>query len=193
MSDDKASLEQVVAEYLREDSFMGVRGDLSLVIQDLGLKNRVPVLIQSLREKEPDENNHVIRKTIQALFKLTGKCYGFPEDFFRAVRYDWKREKTIMQAWFEKPAEEKEKALAEWEKEFGTYDRRPALLAQMRHADPANVACVACTGFGNGLFLVDDQGRAVRRGIGSADSRGRSGPSTTLAARLLPSTKPMAK
>jgi hypothetical protein len=140
LGDIRSSLIDEHAERLREDWYMGVRGDLALVIQDLQLENRVPVLIQSLREKEPDENNHVIRKTIQALFKLTGKCYGFPEDFFRAVRYDWKREKAIMKEWFETPAEEKEKALAEWEKEFGTYDRRPALLAQMRHADPANVA-----------------------------------------------------
>jgi L-xylulokinase len=35
------------------------------------------------------------------------------------------------------------------------------------------IAAVACTGHGNGLYLVDDAGRAVRRAIFSADTRAR--------------------
>lgn len=38
---------------------------------------------------------------------------------------------------------------------------------------PADVACVACTGFGNVLFLVDAAGRPVRHAIGSSDARAR--------------------
>jgi L-xylulokinase len=37
--------------------------------------------------------------------------------------------------------------------------------------DPARVAAVACTGFGNGVFLVDAEGRGVRHGIVSVDHR----------------------
>ncbi len=37
--------------------------------------------------------------------------------------------------------------------------------------DPAEVAAVACTGHGNGLYLIDAQGRPVRNGINSTDSR----------------------
>lgn len=39
--------------------------------------------------------------------------------------------------------------------------------------DPQEIACVACTGHGNGLYLVDAGGRPVRNAIGSADSRAR--------------------
>jgi L-xylulokinase len=39
--------------------------------------------------------------------------------------------------------------------------------------DPKEVACVACAGHGNGLYLVDGDGKPVRNAIGSADSRAR--------------------
>ncbi len=37
--------------------------------------------------------------------------------------------------------------------------------------DPAAVACVACTGHGNGLYLIDADGKPVRNGINSMDGR----------------------
>lgn len=40
--------------------------------------------------------------------------------------------------------------------------------------DPARIAAVACTGFGNGVFLVDDSGRSTRDGIVSVDHRAQS-------------------
>ncbi|MCU0979386.1 MAG: carbohydrate kinase [Pirellulaceae bacterium] len=40
--------------------------------------------------------------------------------------------------------------------------------------DPRQIACVACTGHGNGIYLVDAAGRPVRQAIFSADSRARS-------------------
>ena len=40
--------------------------------------------------------------------------------------------------------------------------------------DTAEVACVACTGYGNGLHLVDRDGNLLRNGINSTDSRGQS-------------------
>ena len=39
--------------------------------------------------------------------------------------------------------------------------------------DPGDVACVGCTGHGNGIYLVDAEGQPVRNVIGSADSRAR--------------------
>jgi len=39
--------------------------------------------------------------------------------------------------------------------------------------DPKDVACVACTGHGNGLYLVDADGRPVRNAIRGADTRAR--------------------
>ena len=39
--------------------------------------------------------------------------------------------------------------------------------------NPTDVACVACTGHGNGLYLVDGEGQPVRNAIGSADGRAR--------------------
>jgi len=38
---------------------------------------------------------------------------------------------------------------------------------------PEEIACVACTGHGNGLYLIDEQGKPVRNGILSMDSRAR--------------------
>ena len=40
--------------------------------------------------------------------------------------------------------------------------------------DPRQIACVACTGHGNGIYLVDAADRPVRPAIFSADSRARS-------------------
>ena len=37
--------------------------------------------------------------------------------------------------------------------------------------DPADIAGVACTGHGNGLYLIDAEGRPVRNGINSMDGR----------------------
>ncbi len=39
--------------------------------------------------------------------------------------------------------------------------------------DPGEVCCVACTGHGNGLYLVDRDGKPVRNAIISTDSRAR--------------------
>ncbi len=39
---------------------------------------------------------------------------------------------------------------------------------------PDEIVCVACTGFGNGLFLVDEHGNPVRNAINSTDSRAQS-------------------
>jgi L-xylulokinase len=36
---------------------------------------------------------------------------------------------------------------------------------------PADIACVACAGHGNGLYLIDAQGAPVRNGINSSDNR----------------------
>lgn len=40
--------------------------------------------------------------------------------------------------------------------------------------DPREVACVACAGHGNGLYLVDADGRPTRPGIYSTDSRAQA-------------------
>lgn len=37
--------------------------------------------------------------------------------------------------------------------------------------DPGRIAAIACTGFGNGIFLVDEHGRGTRDGIVSVDHR----------------------
>ena len=37
--------------------------------------------------------------------------------------------------------------------------------------DPGEIVAIACTGYGNGICLVDKQGKAVRNAINSTDSR----------------------
>ena len=37
--------------------------------------------------------------------------------------------------------------------------------------DPSDIACVTCTGHGNGLYLIDVEGNPVRNGIYSSDGR----------------------
>jgi L-xylulokinase len=39
--------------------------------------------------------------------------------------------------------------------------------------DPADIVCLACTGHGNGIYLIDKEGRPVRNAIMSSDSRAR--------------------
>ena len=40
--------------------------------------------------------------------------------------------------------------------------------------NPNDIACLACCGHGNGIYLVDEQGRPVRNGVYSSDSRARA-------------------
>src|SRR5690554_3998932 len=37
--------------------------------------------------------------------------------------------------------------------------------------DPAEIGAIGFTGFGNGLFIVDEQGNGIRNAIGSNDGR----------------------
>ena len=39
--------------------------------------------------------------------------------------------------------------------------------------DPKQIACIACCGHGNGLYLVDENGKPTRNGISSSDGRAR--------------------
>lgn len=47
-----------------------------------------------------------------------------------------------------------------------------AVLAESK-IDPADIVCIASAGHGNGLYLVDKQGRPVYNAISSTDNRGR--------------------
>ena len=58
-------------------------------------------------------------------------------------------------------------------------------------AVPADVACVACAGHGNGLYLVDPQGRPVRPAILSTDSRARDVVDRWLAAGVDKAVRPL--
>ncbi len=40
--------------------------------------------------------------------------------------------------------------------------------------DPGQIAAIACTGHGNGIYLVDEQGKPVRNAINSTDNRAQS-------------------
>jgi L-xylulokinase len=40
--------------------------------------------------------------------------------------------------------------------------------------DPKDIACIACTGHGNGLYLIDESGKPVRNAIMSMDNRAKS-------------------
>ncbi len=46
-------------------------------------------------------------------------------------------------------------------------------VIQEAGVDPNDVACVACAGHGNGLYLIDEQGTSVRQGILSMDNRAK--------------------
>ncbi len=58
--------------------------------------------------------------------------------------------------------------------------------------DPAEIVCVTCTGHGNGLYLIDAEGRPVRNGIISSDARAREYIETwdreNILEKLLPKT-----
>ena len=58
--------------------------------------------------------------------------------------------------------------------------------------DPAKIACVTCTGHGNGLYLVAEDDRPARNGIISSDSRARKyverWTEEDVLARILPKT-----
>lgn len=46
-------------------------------------------------------------------------------------------------------------------------------VLEKSEVDPQRIACVGCTGHGNGLYLVDQRGRPVRRAIVGSDTRAR--------------------
>lgn len=63
--------------------------------------------------------------------------------------------------WIERDAEDMWRATCESIRE---------VIAASR-IDPADIACVAATGYGNGLYLIDDAGQPVRNAIDSSDGR----------------------
>lgn len=46
-------------------------------------------------------------------------------------------------------------------------------LLKVSKVNPKDIACIACAGHGNGLYLVDEAGKPVRNAIYSSDSRAR--------------------
>jgi len=91
-----------------------------------------------------------------ALFTLDGRE--------RAVASRKTETRSPHPGWFERDAE------AVWQ----TTAAAVREVLQRSGVAPADVACVACAGHGNGLYLVDERGRPVRPAILSTDSRARS-------------------
>lgn len=83
--------------------------------------------------------------------------------------------------WFERDIDATWRATAEAVREVMTRSR----------VAPADVACVACAGHGNGLYLVDKRGRPVRPAILSTDSRARSISDGWLAAGIDKVVRPL--
>ena len=90
-----------------------------------------------------------------ALFTLEGKEVGVAS------------EKTEMLT--PKPGFIERDMAAMWK---ATADSIKKVIAQAK-VDPGEICCVACTGHGNGLYLVDSDGKPVRNAIISTDSRAR--------------------
>ncbi len=91
-----------------------------------------------------------------ALFTLDGKEVAVATRKVEAL--------SPQPGWDEKDAEKMWAATAEAIKE----------VIGSAGVDPSAIAAVACTGHGNGLYLVDEKGTPVRNAIGSADSRARA-------------------
>ncbi|MBE3068790.1 MAG: carbohydrate kinase [Planctomycetes bacterium] len=64
-------------------------------------------------------------------------------------------------------------------------------VLEKARAAPGDVACVACAGHGNGLYLVDEAGRPVRDAILSTDSRARDIVAAWLAAGIDKAVRPL--
>ena len=47
------------------------------------------------------------------------------------------------------------------------------LILARSNVAPKDIIAIACTGHGNGLYLVNREGQPVRNGIGSTDNRAR--------------------
>ena len=82
-----------------------------------------------------------------ALFTLDGKEVGVAS------------EKTEMLT--PRPGFAERDMLAMWK---ATADSIKKVIAQAK-VDPGDICCIACTGYGNGLYLVDSDGAPVRNAI----------------------------
>lgn len=59
----------------------------------------------------------------------------------------------------------------------GVWERTASAIREVvekSNLDPKEIAAVACTGHGNGLYLIDAEGKPVRNSINSTDSRAAS-------------------
>jgi L-xylulokinase len=90
-----------------------------------------------------------------ALFDLSGKEIGVASRKAELL--------TPKPGHFERDAEQMWLATAETIRE----------VIRKTRVNPSEIAAVACTGHGNGLYLTDKRGKAVRMGITSMDSRAR--------------------
>ena len=126
------------AEYLAEDQFSSIRGDIVDALGLLRKKEKIPFVAWCLTDTDPI----VVEKTILSLLKLTGQTWVFTGPQYRDFELDWnKRQKLIADLMIDEPR--KELAVQEIGAAhggiYGPEDRIPHLIRMLGHADVENV------------------------------------------------------
>ncbi len=133
-------------EYLAEDWFASVAGDLAWAVRHYRRDDKIPYVVHCLKHTDPV----VVEKATVVLFALTRKHYGFTEEAWKGFAWDMPlmageggRTRSAAIREFMNDEERKNQAIAQWSEDFPPaytdQDRLPHLIRQLDHADSRNV------------------------------------------------------
>ncbi len=133
-------------EYLAEDWFASIAGDLAWAVRHYRRDDKIPYVVHCLKHTDPV----VVEKAMVVLFALTRKHYGFTEKTWKQFVWDMPlmagekgRTRSAAIREFMNDEDRKKQAIAGWNEVFPPaytdQDHLPHLIRQLGHADSRNV------------------------------------------------------
>jgi hypothetical protein len=133
-------------EYLAEDWFASIPGDLAWAVRNQGRDDKIPYVVHCLNNTDPV----VVEKSLVVLFRMTRKHIGFTTESWKEFSWDLPlmggepgrtRSKAVRDFMSDIPR--KDRAIARWNVDYPPaytdQDRLPHLIRQLGHADSRNV------------------------------------------------------
>jgi hypothetical protein len=133
-------------EYLAEDWFASIAGDLAWAVRHYRRDDKIPYVVSCLSNTDPV----VVEKALVVLFAMTRKHHGFTDEEWQEFSWDQPlmagekgRSRAAKVAEFMNDEERKSSAMQRWNVDYPpaytARDRLPHLVRMLDHADSRNV------------------------------------------------------
>ncbi len=133
-------------EYLAEDWWASLPGDLAWAVRHYRRDDKIPFVVHCLKHTDPV----VVEKSLVVLFSMTRRHFGFTDEAWKKFSWDMPlmageggRTRSAAVREFMNDEPRKKAAIAEWNRlvppAYTDQDRLPYLVRQLAHADSRNV------------------------------------------------------